>query len=237
MTPVAPLEPLRVLIVEDSANDAELMVRELRRTRRPLDFERVETAAAMRAALERKPWDVVICDWSMPTFSGRAALDLLKELQLDLPFIIVSGTIGEEHAVEAMRAGAHDFVLKDKLVRLAPAIERETKARNARHAHQRAELAQRAAERRMRRMIESAMVGVWFVGVEGKTSFVNQRMAQILGLSAEEAAHVSIDDFVDLEDRPALAQRLAQRTPSTSGGYEHKFRSTTRRNASRASSP
>src|SRR5450631_4753019 len=118
-------DALRVLMVEDSATDANLVIQELRRAGRPVEFERVETAEAMRAALERGPWDVVTSDWSMPKFTAAGALAIVKQGELDLPFIIVSGTIGEESAVEAMRAGAHDYVLKDKLGRLMPEIERE----------------------------------------------------------------------------------------------------------------
>ncbi len=117
---------LRVLMVEDSATDAKLVVGELRRAGQLVEFERVETVEAMRAALQRE-WDIVTSDWSMPKFTAPAALAVLKESGLDLPFIIVSGTIGEEAAVEAMRAGAHDYVLKDKLGRLMPAIEREVR--------------------------------------------------------------------------------------------------------------
>jgi signal transduction histidine kinase len=116
--------PLRVLIVEDSEDDALLLVRELgSRGYEPI-VERVETADDMRAALKRRSWDIVISDYSMPSFSGPAALSVLKETRLDIPFIIVSGTIGEETAVDAMRAGAQDFMIKGKLARLLPAIER-----------------------------------------------------------------------------------------------------------------
>ncbi|PYR01649.1 MAG: hypothetical protein DMF97_07040, partial [Acidobacteria bacterium] len=116
--------PLRVLIVEDSEDDALLLARELgSRGYEPI-VERVETADGMRAALNRRSWDIVVSDYSMPSFSGPAALSVLKESRLDIPFIIVSGTIGEETAVDAMRAGAQDFMIKGKLARLLPAIER-----------------------------------------------------------------------------------------------------------------
>src|SRR5206468_2007391 len=116
--------PHRVLIVEDSEDDALLLVRELgSRGYEPI-VERVETADDMRAALNRRSWDIVVSDYSMPSFSGPAALSVLKESHLDIPFIIVSGTIGEETAVDAMRAGAQDFMIKGKLARLLPAIER-----------------------------------------------------------------------------------------------------------------
>src|SRR4051794_40854753 len=109
------IQKLRVLLVEDSESDAKLLVHELRRGVGSLEFERVEHPDAMRAALESQLWDVIISDWSMPTFSGLAALALVGELGLDIPFIIVSGTIGEEVAVAAMHAGAHDYLIKGNL--------------------------------------------------------------------------------------------------------------------------
>src|ERR1700719_5040981 len=118
-------KPLRALIVEDSEQDAALLVRELRRGGYDLSFERVETLAAMQAALDKNSWDVVLSDYSMPRFSAPAALALVRERNLDLPFIIISGTIGEETAVTSLRAGAHDFLVKGSLARLLPAIERE----------------------------------------------------------------------------------------------------------------
>lgn len=134
--PVSTEEPrrgaLRVLIVEDTPHDADLLVWELRRTESTVDFERVEDADAMREALAGRRWDIVLSDWSLPKFSALAALEVLKESGLDVPFIIVSGTIGEESAVEALRAGARDFILKDKLARLRPAIQRELRDKEVR---------------------------------------------------------------------------------------------------------
>ena len=117
--------PLRVLLVEDSVLDAELVLRELSRGGYAPAWRRVETREAMQAALESASWDIVLADYAMPSFSAPEALALMKETGLDVPFIIVSGTIGEEVAVESLRAGAADFMLKDKLSRLLPAIERE----------------------------------------------------------------------------------------------------------------
>src|SRR5947207_7025624 len=116
--------PLRLLIVEDSEDDALLLVHELRRCGYEHTVETVQTADDMRAALKRRSWDIVVSDYAMPAFSAQAALALLKESGLDIPFIIVSGTIGEETAVDAMRAGAQDFMIKGQLARLLPAIER-----------------------------------------------------------------------------------------------------------------
>ena len=117
---------LRVLIVEDSEDDAELLAIELERGGYDIIYQRVDTKADMQSALEQSsPWDIVIADYSMPQFSAIAALNLLKKRQLDLPFVIVSGKIGEDTAVAAMKAGAHDYLVKGKLARLTPAVERE----------------------------------------------------------------------------------------------------------------
>jgi len=118
-------QPLRLLIVDDSEDDAVLVALALRQADYAVTYERVANAAGMRAALARDAWDAVLADYTVPSFGALPALALLHELQLDLPFIIMSGTIDETMAVEALRAGAHDFVLKGKLARLGPAIARE----------------------------------------------------------------------------------------------------------------
>jgi putative nucleotidyltransferase with HDIG domain len=133
--------PLRVLIVEDSESDAVLMLHHLKARGYAPEFERVETAESMRAALlSGRDWDVVLSDYSLPTFDAPHALRVLQDTDLDIPFIIVSGTIGEETAVEAMKAGAHDFLLKDNLIRLAPAIEREREEAKVRAERNRAQV-------------------------------------------------------------------------------------------------
>jgi PAS domain S-box-containing protein len=139
---MAEFNTLRLLIVEDSEADTYLIVRELQRGGFRPEFERVETAGAMREALETADWDLIISDYSMPMFGGPAALSLYGEKGLDIPFISVSGAIGEETAVEMMRAGAHDYVMKDNLKRLVPAVTRELRA---------------ARERRVKRQAEEAM--------------------------------------------------------------------------------
>ena len=140
--------PLRVLLCEDSENDAMLVLRELRRGGFDPEHERVDTAEAMEAALDNREWDIVLCDYSLPKFSMPAALSLHEQSGLDLPFIIVSGSIGEARAVAAMRTGAHDFVMKDNLTRLVPAIERELREAEERRNRRRAEEALEQAEMR-----------------------------------------------------------------------------------------
>ncbi|MBI3622060.1 MAG: EAL domain-containing protein [Nitrospirae bacterium] len=117
--------PLRVLIVEDSAEDAELLIEELRRGGYDPVFERVDSSAAMVVALNKQTWDMIFSDYTMPNFMGTEALARVRERELDMPFIFVSGTIGEETAVEAMKAGAQDYVMKANLQRLLPVVERQ----------------------------------------------------------------------------------------------------------------
>ncbi len=117
--------PLRVLIVEDSEEDTLLLLRQLKQVGYNPTFERVDTPAAMSKALGNQPWDIVISDYAMPRFTGSEALEILKTSGLDLPFIFVSGAISEDIAVDAMKAGAHDYVMIGNLKRLAPAVERE----------------------------------------------------------------------------------------------------------------
>ena len=113
-------KPLNILIVEDYEEDCLLLLRELRRAGYDPAHERVETPEAMRSALANREWDIVIPDYVLPTFSGLDALAVLKDSGLDLPFIIVSGNIGEDIAVEAMKAGAHDYIIKGNLSSSSP---------------------------------------------------------------------------------------------------------------------
>ena len=124
---------LRALFVEDSENDAELLLHKLEDSGYSVPHTRVQTAEDMKAALESATWDVVFSDYSMPTFSAMAALEVLKASGQDLPFIIISGTIGEETAVAALKAGAHDFLVQARLARLIPALERELRDVRVRH--------------------------------------------------------------------------------------------------------
>jgi signal transduction histidine kinase/HPt (histidine-containing phosphotransfer) domain-containing protein len=127
------LKPLRVLIVEDSDNDAKLLLLELRRSGWQPTSLRIETEQAMRQALDSHQWDIVIADYSLPQFSGIAALALLRQQKPDLPFILVSGVVGEEMAVQALKAGANDYLFKGNLKRLGPAVERELREAQEKH--------------------------------------------------------------------------------------------------------
>ena len=143
-------KPLRVLIVEDSEDDALLLLLELRKGGYDPVFERVETPEAMRSALKEKTWDMVVSDHFMPRLSAPTALSILRDSQLDLPFILMSGAIGEEAIVAAMKAGAHDYIKKGDLLRLLPAMERELGEAEARQTNRHAE----AEERRLHLELE-----------------------------------------------------------------------------------
>jgi signal transduction histidine kinase len=129
----AEAEKLRVLIVEDSEEDTDLLLLELKRGGFDPVYQRVDTAAGLAAALDGEKWDVVLSDYSMPRFTLGEALEMVKARKLDIPFVVVSATIIDEQAVAAMKAGACDFVMKDRLARLAPAIRRELKECEIRH--------------------------------------------------------------------------------------------------------
>ena len=131
--------PLRVLLVEDSPDDAELILRALRKGGYQPEHRRVDTPEELARALEEYDWDIVLADYAMPRFSAFDALAMVQERGLDLPFIVISGTIGEEIAVQAMKAGAHDYLMKDNLARLVPAVERELREADERRARRVAE--------------------------------------------------------------------------------------------------
>ncbi len=127
------MTPLRLLQVEDREDDAVLVTRELSRAGYDVFAVRVDTAEALSRELSHAQWDVVIADYTMPGFSGSKALNMVRERDLDVPFIFVSGTIGEDTAVAAMRTGAQDYIIKGNLTRLAPAVERELRDAAVRH--------------------------------------------------------------------------------------------------------
>jgi len=203
---------LRVLMVEDSEDDALLVLRELRAAGYDPTHERVDTAVALEASLDRHTWDLVIGDYSMPHFSGTAALAILRERGLDIPYICVSGTITEELAVAAMKAGANDYVTKGQLKRLLPAIEREL-----REAQARATL--RATEASFATLVEHAPVGIYRSSPEGRFLSANAAVVRMLGY--ESAADVlGLDMARDVYADAAERQRLVERDTYSDRQYD-----------------
>src|SRR5579872_6781437 len=178
--------PLAVLIVEDSPRDAELLLLALEEADYEPTHVRADTAEAMAAALDRQSWDCVIADFSMPHFSGLEALELLKRRGLDVPFILVSGTVGEDQAVAAMKAGAHDYLMKGSYARLVPAVERELREARNRRRHEQADASSRENEQRFRAMFDQAAVGAAMSDLEAGWLLVNQRLLDMYGYTWEE---------------------------------------------------
>jgi len=204
------MQRLRILVVDDMEDDALLVLRELERGGAEIEWERVDNASALREALARRPWDLVLSDWSMPGFSAFGALLVLKESGLDLPFIMVSGTVDEESVVTALHAGAHDFVSKDKLNRLNPAVVRELRERDGRAARKRAEEELRKGAERYRLLFKSSPLPMFVYGIESlKVLAVNDMAMRHYGYCREEFEALTVSDIHAPEDAVALVERDA----------------------------
>jgi len=220
--------PLHVLIVEDAEDDALLLVRELRRGGFEPAFERVDTPDALRAALARQEWDILFADYSMPHFSGTAALALVRERELDLPFIFVSGTIGEDTAVEAMRAGAQDYVTKGNLKRLLPAVERELQDARERRDRKRAEATLRVTQERLRQVTASSTAVLYATAVTGETfrpTWVTENITRIMGYDPAEALGPTWwTDHLHSEDRDPVLAAVPSILSRDHLAFEYRFR-------------
>jgi putative two-component system response regulator len=183
---------LRVLLIEDSEDDALLEIRALKNGGYDPEYERVETAEAMRKSLQKKPWDIILCDYALPQFNGIEAIALLKETNIDIPLIIVSGAIGEETAVECMRFGAHDYVMKGRLSRLVPAIERELKEAKSR-------LQRKQAEKKLQDTLEilrktlGATVHAMSVAVETRDPYTAGHQRRVADLARAIATEMGLE--------------------------------------------
>jgi two-component system, cell cycle sensor histidine kinase and response regulator CckA len=180
---------LRALIVEDSEDDTFLTLRVLQRGGYHVDYLRVDTPAAMQNALAQQVWDIVIADYTLPTFSAPAALQLLQSQQQDLPFIIISGTIGEDVAVAAMKAGAHDYLIKGNLTRLVPAVERELREAADRQQQRQTLQALRETEQKIREqaaLINIASDAIFVCDLANHIIFWNQGAERLYGWTATE---------------------------------------------------
>lgn len=209
--------PLKALIVEDSDADAALILRELRRGGYEPAFERVQTEEEMRDALARGPWQVVISEYSLPRFGALDALRVAKHSGLDLPFLIVSGSIGEEIAVAAMKAGAHDYLVKDKLARLSPAIDRELKEAETRLKH-------RQSEERFRQLAESIQEVFWMTDPDKRDMlYISPSYETVWGRTCESlySDPRSFLESIHPDDRERVTSAMAGQA---AGGYDEEYR-------------
>lgn len=178
--------PLRVLIVEDSEFDAELVIRQLKQAGYAVQFEIIEDEEQYRAALRDGQWDIIIADYHLPQFSAPAALDILQESGLDIPFIVVSGAIGEDTAVDLMKSGASDYLLKGRLARLGPAVERELNEARVRLERKRAYEALRENERNLQNSQRVAHVGHWIRKPQTQELLWSEELYRIFGLKSQQ---------------------------------------------------
>jgi PAS domain S-box-containing protein len=198
---------LRVLLVEDYEEDAVLLVRQLTRAGFTVTSCRVETAEQLNEALT-EPWDLVLADYTLPSFGARDALGIIQAHGVDLPFIIVSGTIDEVSAVSAMRAGAHDYILKGHLERLIPAIERELAESALRREQRETESELRLVQQRFTATFNQAAVGMVHTDPAGHILLVNQRMAEILGRTTDALLKRTLDELIHPAEEPIVAGTL-----------------------------
>jgi PAS domain S-box-containing protein len=222
--------PLRLLLVEDSDADAELVVEELRRGGYEPTWERVDTATALTAALARQQWEVITCDWVMPRFSACAALQLIQEQGVDVPIIIVSGEVGEDVAVTAMKAGACDYVGKHKLTRLCPAIERELKDAEGRRARKAAEQRLRESEAELRRLMTSISDYLWSADVNARGQCRYRYFSPVVEKITGHPPEFYLDGperwlgTTHPEDRPRLAHATNRLLTGQSDHEEEEYR-------------
>ncbi|MCB1127834.1 MAG: SpoIIE family protein phosphatase, partial [Verrucomicrobiae bacterium] len=179
---------LRALIIEDSEFDAVILAGHLQKEGYEVTWERVETAADLETALRERSWDIVFSDHQLPEFNADEALKVVQRAGVDLPFIVVSGGIGEDKAVDLMKAGAHDFVFKGGLIRLPPAVDRELREARTRAAHRAAEQLLRENEKRLRLLWEKSPDAILMMDENGAIAFVNPAAEEVLGGSATQLA-------------------------------------------------
>jgi len=217
-------KPVKILVVDDSEDDAKLALRALRVGGFDPTSRRVQTAAELEAALAREPWDAVISDFKMPGFTGMDALGIFRSTGLDIPFILISGTIGESTAVEAMKAGASDYLMKKNLARLAPALERELKEAQRRTAHRRAQEDLAESEMRFRQMAENIDDVFVLQNLDGsKIHYVSPAYEQVSGRTCASlyAKPASWMAAVHPDDLDHAASKFIE---GRNTGFDYEFR-------------
>ena len=219
------MKPLKLLIVEDSKDDAALLLRHLSNEGYEVQATIAQTPAEMESALAEVKWDVVVSDYSMPHFSALDALAIVKESNLDIPFIIVSGVIGEDVAVEAMRVGIHDYLMKDNLTRLAPAIEREIQNAASRRTRRQTEKALRRSEANLVNAQRIAHIGSWERDLVNNQLVWSDEVYRIFGVSKEDfgATLESFVNFIHPEDRQSV-QATTDAALSQNAPYNIEYR-------------
>jgi PAS domain S-box-containing protein len=217
---------LRVLIVEDSEDDAVLLLRELERGGYEPTYERVDTPEAMAKALATRSWDVVLSDWQMPRFSATGALEMLREMNAKAPFIIVSGKLGEEAAGEAMRVGAHDYVMKGNLTRLCATVKRGLEEAQTRREREQAQEELQRSQERFRSLVMNSSDMITVFAPDGTRLYTSPSIERVLGYKPDDMVGGSAFDLVHPDDAPRVREEFAElaRTPGTGQPFEFRVR-------------
>lgn len=201
---------LRLLILEDVPNDAELEIAALEEAGFDCDWKRVETREDFLAGLDSLQYDLVLSDYALPSFDGLTALKLLLEHEIDIPFILVSGTLGEDAAINSLMAGATDYVMKTRLSRLGPVVQRALEDQQVRQEHQRAHEALRESEELYRQVLENSLDAILVTKTDGKILSANVAATQIFQMTEKELCEAGRDGLVDPTD-PCLPKLLKER--------------------------
>lgn len=220
-------DPLNALIIEDLEDDTLLTLRELKRGGFNVVWERVETAEALRNALLNHPWDIVLSDYNLPQFNAPMALQIVKQIQPNIPFIVISGTIGEASAVELMRQGANDYLMKGRLTRLAEVVRRELREAEIRLERQQAALELARTKERLQLAIAGSGIGLWDWDVPSGNLIFNERWAEIIGYTIEELEFLNaetVKEKIHPDDFQSVTLALEQHFRKEKETYECEMR-------------
>ena len=223
MAKPAPPKPLRVVLLEDQPADAELILHALRRAGFEINPIRVDSEPAYLSELDRAP-DLILADYNLPQFDGLTALLRMKERALEIPFLLISGTIGEEVAVESIKRGADDYLLKDRLARIGPAVERALEQRRLRREMKAADLALRASEERFRALIENSADVISLVDPTGTILFESPSVERVLGYRPDELVGTNAFSLVHPDDLPEASVKFSRLLQDPLGLIQLTFR-------------
>ena len=202
-------QSLSVLIVEDSEDDLLLLIRNLQKGGYNPAYERVQTAAAMKKALKKEQWDIILCDYTLPKFNAPSAIALLKETNIDIPLIVVTGAVGEETAAECMRLGAQDYIMKENLSRLCPAIARELEDANVRNKEKQAEEDLKESENKYRLSFENVTDVVYTIDNDLNISSVSPSVERLLGYKPQDFIGKPVSNLGNILTPESLDQAMA----------------------------
>ncbi len=217
-------EQLNLLLVEDSESDAAMIVRLLEQAGYKVHSKIVGDAGQMCAALSGEHWDAVISDYNLPQFDALSALTLIQQAELNIPFLVVSGCIGEETAVSMMKAGAKDYIMKDNLYRLIPALERELRDSHALREQLKTEMALQESDQRFHAAFANAAIGMAIVSPEGNYLKVNNALCKLTGYTEKELLSRSIMDITHPEDQAKDLKNISRILSGEVGHYHMEKR-------------